>query len=147
MNIEGQVRHPTGQLWPKRSLCSVLFLISHVFLLSMIIALASLVTSHCKENTTHTNMTLAPTATFYLIDQSTCFVSFTYLILLYPHAPFISLTNQNGTFLRTHRPLTNDRAGFASFTYYANLPLTCHSQKCTKTYLLYYCKFCVIPLS
>ena len=36
------------------------------------------------------------------------------------HASFISLTNQNGSFLKTHRPLTNERVGFASFTYYAN---------------------------
>ena len=32
------------------------------------------------------------------------------------HASFISLTNQNWTFLKTQRPLTNERAGFASFT-------------------------------
>ena len=40
------------------------------------------------------------------------------------HASFILLTNQNGSFLKTHLPLTNERVGFASFTYYANLVQT-----------------------
>ena len=46
----------------------------------------------------------------------------------YPRPPFISLTNQNGAFLKTRLPLTNERTGFASFTYNANLPLTCPSK-------------------
>ena len=56
----------------------------------------------------------------------------------YPHPPFISLTNHNEAFLKTHHPLTNERAGFASFTYYANLPYTCPTKKALKIYVLYY---------
>ena len=47
----------------------------------------------------------------------------------YPRLPFISLTNQNEAFLKTHHPLTNERARFASFTYYANLLHTASQKK------------------
>ena len=73
----------------------------------------------------------------FLIDQSTHFASFTQACS--NHASFISLINQNGIFLKTHRPLTNMRAGFASFTYYANLLHTAPQNKnASKSYLLYY---------